>query len=69
MIDLVGLIVLVMQWIVNFVLHWLGVILPILLFLILVVVVFNRLTRPPPVQHPIDYDNVSVPTGDGDYSR
>ena len=57
------------QWFVNFILHWLGVLLPVLLFVILIVVVINRLTRPPPVEHLIDYDNVSLPTGDGDYSR
>ena len=58
-----------LQWLVTSVLHWLGVLLPFLFCIILVVVIINRLTRPPPVEHRIDFNNVSIPTGDGDYSR
>jgi len=57
------------NWLLNLVLHWLGVILPFVFLIILVVFVINRLTRPPPIEHLIDFNNVSVPTGDGDYSR
>lgn len=66
---ILGLLTSMFQWVVNLVLHWLGVILPFVVIIILVVVVINRLTRPPPVEHLIDYNNVSLPTGDGDYSR
>ena len=59
----------VLEWVVNLLLHWIGVILPFLLFVMFIVIVVNRLTRPPPIEHLIDYDNVSLPTGDGDYSR
>lgn len=53
----------------SLLLAWINFVLPLVLGGVLIVVVINRLTRPPPVKHLIDFDNVSIPTGDGDLSR